>query len=101
MGRPYKGGRREYAFDPQYAEFRQAVRKRDGYCCQFPRCTEHRPKRLHVHHIRPWSEFPHLRYDPDNGITLCRRHHELATGNESQFLAVFLMIVGRNKNGKS
>ena len=28
------------------------------------------------HHIFPKGAHPHLRHDVDNGITLCRRHHD-------------------------
>lgn len=30
---------------------------------------------VEVHHCRPFHEHPELELDPDNLITLCRRHH--------------------------
>ena len=40
---------------------------------------------LHAHHVREWEYFPALRYDVDNGITLCipchRKHHESRSVN--------------------
>lgn len=84
-------------YDPKYAEFRQNVRKRDCHKCQWPNCTESKSHLLVVHHIRPWAKNPELRYDPDNGITICKKHHALTLHNETQFLALFLQLVERNK----
>jgi 5-methylcytosine-specific restriction protein A len=30
---------------------------------------------LNVHHLQPFHEHPELELDPDNLITLCRKHH--------------------------
>lgn len=32
---------------------------------------------LHAHHIKPWKEFPDLRFDVTNGILLCRVCHRI------------------------
>lgn len=89
-------GNRDYFTDPQYAEWRRKVRKRDGNCCQWPECKESRYQHLHVHHIRSWANNVLLRYDPNNGITLCKLHHKLTYRNEDLFLKLFLDIVRRN-----
>lgn len=35
------------------------------------------PRSLHVHHVKPWAEYPERRFELDNLITLCRGcHHE-------------------------
>lgn len=86
-------------YDPQYAKFRKTVRARDGHKCVWPQCTEHRYGELVVHHIRGWAKFPNLRYDPDNGVTLCKKHHALTIGNEENYLALFMQIVRKNKHG--
>jgi 5-methylcytosine-specific restriction endonuclease McrA len=57
---------------PQYQNFRFAVFNRDKHTCQ--KCKYHGPK-LHAHHIKAWAEYPELRYDPSNGITLCHDCH--------------------------
>ena len=63
-----------------YKKFRYAVLKRDGAKCKWPNCPNR--KKIHVHHIMPWKQFPHLRYKADNGICLCKLHHEMVTGHE-------------------
>jgi len=51
--------------------WRRKVLKRDDYKCQNCGLTEG----LHVHHIKPLSEFPELSRIVSNGITLCRECH--------------------------
>jgi len=29
------------------------------------------------HHVKRWSKYPDLRYEPSNGVVLCKRHHAL------------------------
>lgn len=51
--------------------WRKEVLFRDGY-----RCTEcGSEKNLQAHHIYEWSDFPGLRTDIENGITLCGNCH--------------------------
>ncbi len=57
-----------------YQVWRKAVLKRDGYVCR--ECGEDDERAfLHTHHIMPWAEFPELRLNLDNGITLCQGCH--------------------------
>lgn len=51
--------------------WRLAVYKRDGYRCQDCGSKGH----LHAHHIKFWSTHPELRFDVDNGRTLCIECH--------------------------
>lgn len=57
-----------------YQQFRSNVLERDSWTCQ---TCQIRGIELHVHHIKPWAEYPELRYDVTNGVTLCRQCHEL------------------------
>ena len=53
--------------------WRNCVLERDNYCCQI--CSS-KPKKPHVHHIIP-KKVKELRYDVNNGITLCFNHHKV------------------------
>ena len=59
----------------EYKLWRQAVFKRDNYQCIFGG-KEHGNK-LHADHIRPFAKHPELRFDVNNGRTLCEKCHHL------------------------
>ena len=48
------------------------VKERDGYRCRLCGSTEG----VEAHHIIPWDADPDQRFSLDNGITLCRLHHD-------------------------
>jgi hypothetical protein len=60
-----------------YISWRNEVFRLDNYYCR--RCFAHsgEGKRVNLvaHHIKPWKDFPELRYDVDNGATLCVKCH--------------------------
>lgn len=58
----------------RYREWRRLVFERDNYTCQH--CQDATGGNLHAHHIQTWAEFPDLRYEVSNGLTLCRDCHE-------------------------
>lgn len=53
--------------------WRNNVKKRDNYRCKINNkdCSGG----LEVHHILKWIDYPELRFDLNNGITLCHAHH--------------------------
>lgn len=59
----------------------KAVKDRDGWQCTKCGATE----RLHAHHIKRWRDYPELRYEVSNGVTLCHEHHEEAHGRGFKF----------------
>ena len=58
--------------DNNYLHWRKGVFHRDDYTCQ--ECGK-RGVYLEAHHIKPWSEYPELRYVENNGITYCKECH--------------------------
>ena len=50
-----------------------AVFERDNFTCQ--KCG-YKGRELVIHHIKPYCLFPNLRFDMDNGQTLCRECHK-------------------------
>lgn len=81
--------------DPQYKKWRLDVYKRDKFCCQWPGCKASK-KGLNAHHIKTWANFPGLRFEVSNGITLCKLHHKMIQGMEENYVEVFLRIVHNN-----
>lgn len=54
-------------------DWRNKILFRDGNKCRIS--NEDCKGRLEAHHILSWGENPKLRYDINNGITLCHFHH--------------------------
>ena len=54
-----------------YRKWRESILARDNY-----KCTKCGSKtKLHVHHINKFADYPELRLDDDNAITLCETCH--------------------------
>ena len=58
----------------EYKNWRKTIFERDSYTCQV--CREVGVY-LEAHHIKSWASFPDLRFDIENGITLCKECHSL------------------------
>ncbi len=68
LGRGNRDARKEYR------EWRAKVYARCSWTCVD---CGYKGKRIIAHHIKSWADHPELRYDPDNGIVLCRPCHKL------------------------
>ena len=82
----WRGGRpwERFASD-QYRAWRLAVLQRDKYICQeCGRQCKPRERGLAAHHIQPYATYPDLRYDVNNGRTLCRACHMALHGRPIQ-----------------
>lgn len=80
--------------------WRTSVFERDIYTCQMPGCDKIN-KYLNAHHIKRFSDFPELRTDIDNGITLCNKCHNKTKGKEKDFEKVLTDIVMYDRNSTS
>jgi 5-methylcytosine-specific restriction endonuclease McrA len=67
----FKGNRSTRTSSYENKQFVKEVLKRDSYTCQHCGSKEY----LHVHHIQAWAEYPELRYEVTNGITVCEECH--------------------------
>lgn len=55
----------------RYKKWRNEVIKRDQKCMH---CGS--TEKLEAHHIKPYARYPNLRYEVDNGMTLCKSCHK-------------------------
>jgi hypothetical protein len=85
--------------DKEYKKWRAQVYKRDNHQCLWIGCGVR--KKLNAHHIKTWANFPGLRFDVNNGITLCHQHHKLIKGLEHLYEAVFFKILADIKNNNN
>jgi len=57
----------------EYNIWRKAVYARDNWTCQHCKVKQRFPV---AHHIKTFKDYPELRFDVDNGLTLCRSCHK-------------------------
>lgn len=71
----------------QMVDWRKNVYVRDNYTCQIcdNRSTKNSAVVLNAHHVVRFSEDECLRFDINNGITLCEDCHKLTYGKEQDF----------------
>ena len=91
-----KLAKRQERNDSAYKDWRKSVRDRDGWKCKISNgdCLG----KVVAHHILPWAKFPELRYETNNGITLCRFHHPRKREDEMKLSPYFQGLVSNNRN---
>jgi len=82
----WKGGisseRTKVVNTDEYRNWRKAVYARDHYRCIL--CLRHM-RSFHAHHIKRFVDYPELRLNVDNGVTLCERCHRQVHMMEPEF----------------
>lgn len=73
-----------------YNSWRNDVWKRDNWKC---RISNNCKGKIKVHHILSWRNYPELRYNINNGITLCQAHHPLKRAEEKRLIPFFQGLV--------
>jgi hypothetical protein len=74
-----------------YFFWRKSVYKRDNWKCKIN--NNDCKGRLEAHHILGFTDYPKLRYDINNGITLCHFHHPKRRQDESNLSPYFKELV--------
>jgi len=76
---------------PAYKYWRKQVWLRDNFTCKIanPDCSG----RIEAHHILGWKDHPELRYQVNNGITLCHAHHPRKRAEEKRLITFFQGLV--------
>jgi hypothetical protein len=90
-----KLAKRQERNDTAYKEWRRQVWLRDNFKCKIdnPNCSG----RIEAHHILGWMEYPELRYQVNNGITLCHAHHPKRRAEEKRLVSEFQELVSVSK----
>jgi len=75
----------------RYKQWRYECKKRDNFQCKMKNkdCSG----KIIIHHILGWTVFPELRYEINNGITLCQFHHPLKRVEEKRLIPFFQSMV--------
>lgn len=80
---------------PEWRAWRTAVYERDKHRCVL--CRKHKKELrapLEPHHILRQKDYPHLRFDVNNGVTLCRPCHKgIVNNREKKYQAWFQWYV--------
>jgi len=84
----------EYRNSSLHREWSQLVKNRDGWKCKIS--NNNCFGKVVAHHILPWSKFPELRYEVNNGITLCHFHHPRKRNDEMRLAPIFQELVVTN-----
>ena len=81
--------------DTNYKNWMLNVKSRDSWKCKISNkdCNG----RLEAHHILNWVEYPELRYEINNGITLCHAHHPRKRAEEKRLSPYFMELVSVSK----
>lgn len=61
------------SLNPELKQWRNAVYRKDKFTCNI--CKDNRGKNLNAHHLFAWNKYKNLRFDINNGITLCNKCH--------------------------
>jgi len=77
--------------DSLYKLWRMEVKKRDGYKCVLS--DDNCRGRLEAHHVLNWINYPELRYEVNNGVTVCYYHHPRSRSLEEKTIPIFTKLL--------
>jgi hypothetical protein len=80
----------------KYVGWMKQVKNRDNWKCRM--ANKDCNGRLEAHHILNWIDYPELRYEINNGITLCHSHHPRRREEEKRLIPTFVELVSVSSN---
>lgn len=72
-------------------EWKRLCKERDKHTCRI--ADENCTGGLEVHHILGYKDYPELRYEMNNGITLCHFHHPRSRAKEKELSPYFQVLI--------
>lgn len=81
---------------PLHKQWSRNVKKRDSWKCKLQ--GEKCGGKLESHHILSWKDNPELRYETENGITLCHQHHPRKREDEIMMAPLFKTLLTSAKH---
>lgn len=84
-------GDNEYRNSPAHKEWSRSIKNRDGWKCKIS--NDDCSGKVVAHHILTWKDYPELRYEVNNGITLCHAHHPRKRNEEKELAPFFQEMV--------
>ena len=76
-------------------EWKRKCKIRDENKCRI--ADDNCKGQLEVHHILSYKDHPELRYEINNGITLCHFHHPRSRIKEKELSPYFIYLITNNK----
>jgi hypothetical protein len=83
----WEGGQNERV-NHEYLKWRKAVLNRDHSVCRICHSTQN----LEVHHIHRFATYPDLRWNLENGISLCHECHVKFRHHEEEYTDILKFI---------
>lgn len=80
----------------EYDTWRMSVYTRDKFKCKIN--NRDCEGKIEAHHILSFTKYPELRYEINNGITLCRKHHPRKMVEEVELAPVFQGLISAIAN---
>ena len=74
-----------------HREWSKNVKNRDHWKCKIS--NQDCKGRIEAHHIFGWTDYPDLRYEIGNGITLCHYHHPRKWSEEERLSPYFQELI--------
>ena len=79
----------------RYNAWMLGVKRRDNWKCKINNSACE--GRLEAHHILNWIDYPELKYELNNGITLCHAHHPKGRKQEAKLSPYLQSLVAEGK----